>query len=112
MSKSVFYIVEILVFVESQKIPLDQLQDEIINNSSYEELSSLKEALDIVLFALDIRKYCDFIRPNTQLNYERKEYRKAIKRTYKKVEKLLEEKKNELPPLVKYLLDEFDGVLE
>lgn len=101
-----------LEMIEYRKIPLEQMSDEILNNCSYESLSSLRDELKLLLCLLDLRRYCDYIRSIKVLNDERKQYRKEIKRIYRKVILLQEIKKSELPDIVKAFLNEFNGTIE
>ena len=101
----------ILDLVNSRKISLDALSDTVINNCSYDELIILQEELELILFLLDLKLYCQYCKSDEKLNSERKIYRREIKKINTKVCHLIEKRKEELPEIVQLLIDELDGTI-
>ena len=104
-------IYEILDLVNSRIIPLDALNDTVINNYSYEDLINLQKKLELILFLLDLKIYCSYCRSNEKLHSERKIYRREIKKINTKVRHLIEKRKKELPEIIQLLIDYFDGTI-
>ncbi len=102
---------EILDLVNSRKIPLDALNDTEINNYSYDELIILQEKLELILFLLDLKLYCQYCKSDEKLNSERNIYRREIKKINTKVCHLIEKRKKELPEIIRMLIDDFDGTI-
>ena len=102
---------EILDLVNSRKIPLDALNDTVINNYSYEDLINLQEKLELILFLLDLKLYCQYCKSDEKLNSERNIYRREIKKINTKVLHLIEKRKKELPEIIQLLIDDFDGTI-
>ncbi len=102
---------EILNLVNGRIIPLDALNDTVINNYSYEDLINLQEKLELILFLLDLKLYCQYCKSDEKLNSERKIYRREIKKINTKVRHLIEKRKEELPEIIRLLIDDFDGTI-
>ena len=106
------YFNEELELIETRKIPLEDLKDDLIKTLNYEELIELHSELELLLFLLDLKRYCDFVRTNKSLNEDRKLYRREIKKVYTKVSHLIEKEKRKLPVEVQIIFNEFGGCIE
>ena len=106
------YLKEEIELVESRLIPLDDIRDDIIKNYSYEDLVKLGDELELILFLLDLKRFCDYISSNKQLVRDFKKYKRSIKKIHKKVLHLQKTKMKELPPVLQTLIKEFGGTLE
>lgn len=103
---------EEIALVNKYYIPLEQFTDEMLLSKSYKDLVSIKDQLEILLFMLDLKRFCDFVRSNKRLNEKRKMYRRNVKKTYTKINHLIENEKKELPELVQVIINEFGGKVE
>ena len=106
------YLDEEISLVESRLIPLDDVKDSVIKNCNYEDLVKLREELELLLFLLDLKRFCDFVKVNKELVKDLNQYKKKIQKVHKKVVRLIKKKKKKLPPVVRTLIDEFGGNLE
>lgn len=106
------YLREEIELVKSRLIPLDDIRYEVIKNWCYEDLVKIGDELELILFLLDLKRFCDCINCNKEVEKDFKQYKQSIKRIHKKVLHLQKMKVKELPLAVQTLIKEFGGTIE
>ena len=106
------YLDEEISLVESRIFPLDDVKDSVLKNCNYEDLVKLRDELELLLFLLDLKRFCDFAEHIKELENNLNQYKRKIQKVYKRVLRLIKKKKKKLPPVVRTIIDEFGGTLE
>ena len=106
------YLTEEIELVASRLIHLADLKSKVLKHLDYASLIRLRDNLELLLFLLELERFCDYIQYDKELVKGLRSYKRGIKQAYKKVLRLLRKRKKALPPIVQRLIDEFGGTIE